>query len=187
MGDPLFVLGPVVLGVPRCCVGGSPPVPLLRAVGACCWVGGPPPPSPTWRLHALSARDRLGGTLASVCLPPGSCAGSARCGVSSPSSSVPLLLCPRSLLVLRGPMAVLSAGSPRVGLTSLRRLRRQSILVAPRKRAMLGPGAVGAVGLRWPGPLAAVFLYRLHCRRRLHHLLFAPWRAVAAFGSLPPG
>ena len=74
-------------GVPCCRVQGSP-VPPRRAVGARRWVGGPPPPSPPWRPHALSARNRSGVPLALSSTPLFYCTGSARCMVLSPSSSV---------------------------------------------------------------------------------------------------
>ena len=145
----------------------------------CFWVGGPPPPSPPRQPLALSACNRLGGTLSSVSPPLGSCAGRAL-GFFVP------LLCPNlSRSVLRGPMAVLSYGVPCAGLTSLRRLRRHFVVLAARLLAVFSRSPVCTIKMLWRAPHSAVSHRRLHllaqrCRPAASRC------AVSTVGSFPP-
>ena len=76
-------------------------------------------------------------------------------------------------------MVILTTGGPRVGWIFLRCLQR--------KRAMLVPGAIGAVGLPQMGPRASAVRLRSRRAWRLLRPLLAYRSTVANVGSLRPG
>ena len=103
-GGGIFVLGPVVRGIPALLCLGVPPVPLLHDVGARCWVGGPPPPLPTSAATCVKRGQPFGGSPRLGLSSVGFLSGERALWVF-----VPLLLRLRSLPVRQVPMAVLAA------------------------------------------------------------------------------
>ena len=157
-------------GVPRCSAWGSPPVPLLCAVGVRCWVGFPPPPSPPGKPLALGTRDRSGGG------GPLLRRSRLQSGVFVP----PLLPSP-SRAVYHVPMAVLSCRKPRNSLASLRHLRCHLVVLTVRVLSVFGCSASYAVEVFGQVPCSAGSRHRLdRLVRRLRS--DASRRAVATIG-----
>ena len=89
MRSPLFVLGPVTWGSRAAMFRGSPCAPAARHGRVLLGGGSLSPSPPSAAAHIKRARP-FRGRLASVGHLSGSCAGSACCGVSCSSSSVPV-------------------------------------------------------------------------------------------------